>query len=447
MAKAASEQSHSPADALKAYLATIAEYSTARVQFYYSSLPSRKHSNPTGYASALAWWRKTLIDLTARGLLGQDKLVLHVDEHLREHLRWDKIGRPSSLGVITAELAHSSDLVRESEYLSSPDPQSFSVLSLLARPFWWTLSTVLGSSSSSSSIEYGEAADQKEWTKRQGDYVVADLVERAASQLTPKLDDLHADALSRLYTLKTFRDRLGPLCLPNVTLSERDCRVIKFLPPHATPTPSQPVPITAADRSTLSLLASVASLSASISSLEGRITAARNKAAGYAAQKRVELAKAALVEKRRDEKLLEERVGQRLKVQEVVSAIERAVGDEETLSALTLGTSTLRTVLSSPTLQLDNISELTSALDEQLVSAQEVSEAVDAVSAPERDALNDEVEAEWERLVKEEGEREDRQRIEEAKRKLETPAPEVEAKTEASATADEPSKEPAVPAQ
>ena len=386
-------------------------------------------------------------------------------------------------------------------------------------------------------------------------------LQRAASQLTPKLDDLHADALSRLYTLKTFRDRLGPLCLPNVTLSERDCRVlatylsrkgvcgfdgevssdcfrrfcepkywpktglsldllrtgssglgdlthipsqvIKFLPPHATPTPSQPVPITAADRSTLSLLASVASLSASISSLEGRITAARNKAAGYAAQKRVELAKAALVEKRRDEKLLEERVGQRLKVQEVVSAIERAVGDEEvsvvlasvcsgrassgtnalcrlprcyvgdstpspcsslfitnpraqTLSALTLGTSTLRTVLSSPTLQLDNISELTSALDEQLVSAQEVSEAVDAVSAPERDALNDEVEAEWERLVKEEGEREDRQRIEEAKRKLETPAPvpastspaeEVEAKTEASATADEPSKEPAVPAQ
>lgn len=51
-------------------------------------------------------------------------------------------------------------------------------------------------------------------------------LQRAASQLTPKLDDLHADALSRLYTLKTFRDRLGPLCLPNVTLSERDCRVL-----------------------------------------------------------------------------------------------------------------------------------------------------------------------------------------------------------------------------
>lgn len=127
----------------------------------------------------------------------------------------------------------------------------------------------------------------------------------------------------------------------------------------------------------------------------------------------------------------------------------------QTLSALTLGTSTLRTVLASPTLQLDNISELTSALDEQLVSAQEVSEAVDAVGAPEREAAIDEneVEEEWEKLVKEEEEREERQRVEEAKRKLETPAPvpastsqaeEVEFKTET--PADTASKEP-VPAQ
>ena len=126
----------------------------------------------------------------------------------------------------------------------------------------------------------------------------------------------------------------------------------------------------------------------------------------------------------------------------------------QTLSALTLGTSTLRAVLASPTLQLDNISELTSALDEQLVSAQEVSEAVDAVGAPEREAAIDEneVEEEWEKLVKEEEEREERQKVEEANRKLETPAPmpstsqaeEVESKTET--PADKPSKEP-VPLQ
>lgn len=186
------------------------------------------------------------------------------------------------------------------------------------------------------------------------------------------MDDLHVDALSRLYTLKTFKERLGPLCLPHVTLSERDCavlatylsrkgwcgfdgevrvlpgnkapqaepraskahvrsrlQVIRFIAPHTTPSASNPIVISSADRSTLSLLASLASLSASITSLEARITAARSRAAAYASQKRPELAKAALIEKRREEKLLEERVGQRLKVQEVVAAIERAVGDEE----------------------------------------------------------------------------------------------------------------------
>lgn len=76
------------------------EYGTPKLQFYYSSLPGRKTSNPTGYSSALSWWRKTLADLTAKGLVGPDKLVLVVDAELRENLRIDKVGRPSSLGVI-----------------------------------------------------------------------------------------------------------------------------------------------------------------------------------------------------------------------------------------------------------------------------------------------------------------------------------------------------------
>lgn len=92
-------------DALHSHLASIPEYSTPRIQFYYSSLPSRKHSNPTGYSAALAWWRKTLQDLVQRGLLGDDKLSLHVDEPLREQLRWDSVGRPTSLGVIIVRTA------------------------------------------------------------------------------------------------------------------------------------------------------------------------------------------------------------------------------------------------------------------------------------------------------------------------------------------------------
>ncbi|EGU12344.1 hypothetical protein RTG_01366 [Rhodotorula toruloides ATCC 204091] len=383
-------------DPLKGYLATISEYSTPRVQFYYSSLPSRKHSNPTGYSGAISWWRKTLVDLVARGLLSDDKLLIHVDEELRAKLRWDKAGRPSSLGVIVAELAQTSDLVPTATYLSSPEPQSLSVVSLLTRPFWWGLSKVWGSSGG---IEYGEAVDEKEWARRKGEYVVPDLVERAASNLLPKLSDLHADALSRLHTVKSFQEKLGSLCLPDVKLSERDCEVIKFAPPLSDPASNSSLTITEADRSTLTLLTTLATLSASITSLESRIASEQAQFAKYASEKRMELAKAHLISRKRAEKLLEERAGQRTKVQEVVWAIERAIGDEETMSALSLGTSTLRTILSSPTLQLDNIESTTSLLDETLISAQEVNEAVDSVSAPLAREVEDEVDAELRELA------------------------------------------------
>ncbi|BGO89806.1 hypothetical protein NBRC10512_007223 [Rhodotorula toruloides] len=447
-------------DPLKSYLATISEYSTPRVQFYYSSLPSRKHSNPTGYSGAISWWRKTLVDLVARGLLSDDKLLIHVDEELREKLRWDKAGRPSSLGVIVAELAQTSDLVPTVTYLSSPEPQTLSVVSLLARPFWWGLSRIWGSSRS---IEYGEAADEKEWVRRQGDYVVPDLVERAVSSLLPKLPDLHADALSRLYTVKSFQEKLGSLCLPNVKLSERDCevlagylskqghcafdgKVIKFAPPLSDPASSSSLTITDADRSTITLLTTLATLSASITSLESRIASEQAQFAGYASEKRMELAKAHLISRKRAEKLLEERAGQRTKVQEVVWAIERAIGDEETMSALSLGTSTLRTILSSPTLQLDNIESTTSLLDETLISAQTVNEAVDSVSAPLAREVEDEVDAELRELVEaekrkegEEEERKEKERVEEAAKKLEeaTKVPATAEKREESAERQE----------
>uniref|UniRef100_A0A0K3CEP8 SNF7 family protein n=1 Tax=Rhodotorula toruloides TaxID=5286 RepID=A0A0K3CEP8_RHOTO len=430
-------------DPLKGYLATISEYSTPRVQFYYSSLPSRKHSNPTGYSGAISWWRKTLVDLVARGLLSDDKLLIHVDEELRAKLRWDKAGRPSSLGVIVAELAQTSDLVPTATYLSSPEPQSLSVVSLLTRPFWWGLSKVWGSSGG---IEYGEAVDEKEWARRKGEYVVPDLVERAASNLLPKLSDLHADALSRLHTVKSFQEKLGSLCLPDVKLSERDCEVIKFAPPLSDPASNSSLTITEADRSTLTLLTTLATLSASITSLESRIASEQAQFAKYASEKRMELAKAHLISRKRAEKLLEERAGQRTKVQEVVWAIERAIGDEETMSALSLGTSTLRTILSSPTLQLDNIESTTSLLDETLISAQEVNEAVDSVSAPLAREVEDEVDAELRELVeaekrkeREEEERKEKERVEAAAKKLEeaTNIPQTADKREESAERQE----------
>ncbi|GAA5971508.1 hypothetical protein JCM11641_000618 [Rhodosporidiobolus odoratus] len=433
-------------DNLRDYLSTIPEYSTPRIQFYYSSLAPKKQSNPAGYSSAINWWRHTLVSLVQKGLLSDDKLVLTVDEDLREKLKWDKVGRPTSLGVIVAELAQTSDLTPLSTYLASPlpsaDEPSWSVASLLTRPFWWGLSKVWGDGGDGPDL--GEKADDNEWKRRKGEWVVPELVEKAATALLPRLPDLHADALSRLYTLRSFREKLGPLCLPGVTLSLRDCEVlarylevkgecafdgevIKFSAPLSTPATST-LEITQSDRSTLSLLSTLSSLSNYITSLETRISSEQALVRKYAAgeSKNLTLAKGHMVGRKRLEKLLDERVGARSKVQEVVLAIERAAGDEETLQALSLGTSTLREVLSSPTLQLSNIEATTSALDDALITSQQVTEAVDSAATPLSSEMEGEVEEELKELVEEEKmekrekvERTEEERVSEMERKME----------------------------
>ncbi|GAA6026769.1 hypothetical protein JCM8097_005848 [Rhodosporidiobolus ruineniae] len=436
--------SDSSSSALRDHLQLIPEYSTQRIQFYYSSLPPKKLSNPTGYSSAVQWWRRTLVDLVQRGFLTDDKLVLTADDELREMLRWDKVGRPSSLGVVIAELAQSLDLIPLPTYLSQPLPpassgeSSFSIVSLLTRPFWWGLSKVWGSGEGG--VDLGEKADENEWKKRKGEWVVPDLVERAASSLLPHLSTKHASALSRLYTLRTFRDEFGGLCLPDVTFSERDCEVlvryleakgecsfdgevVKFAAPHSAPNSSLPI-ITPSDRSILTLRATLSSLSSYISTLESRIAAEQALVHKYATgsegvAKNVALAKSHIQARKRVEKLLEEKVGARAKVEEVMMGIERAVGDEETLQALSLGTSTLRSILSSPTLQLDNIAATTSALDDSLIAAQEVSDAVEGISAPERAEWEGEVEDELRELQMEEEREKEESRVREAERKLE----------------------------
>lgn len=92
----------------------------------------------------------------------------------------------------------------------------------------------------------------------------------------------------------------------------------------------------------------------------------------------------------------------------------------QTLSALSLGATTLRTVLSSPTLQLSNIEATTSLLDDSLVAAQEVREAVDAVGAGAAEIDEDEVERELREMVAKEEKDAEEQRVREVAGTLES---------------------------
>lgn len=72
----------------------------------------------------------------------------------------------------------------------------------------------------------------------------------------------------------------------------------------------------------------------------------------------------------------------------------------QTMAALTLGTKTLRTLISSPTLSLDHVEATTSALSDALADADDISRAVDAVGGEALDAdMEEEVEGELKELI------------------------------------------------
>ena len=117
----------------------------------------------------------------------------------------------------------------------------------------------------------------------------------------------------------------------------------------------------------------------------------------------------------------------------------------QTLEALSLGSSTLRTILASPTLQISNIEATTSALDETLIAANEINEAVDSVAALD-EGMEMEVEDELRELQeKEKRVEEEAQKDREAERErklLEAKAPSgLGEKKEEETKAGEPSKD------
>ncbi|SCZ97633.1 BZ3500_MvSof-1268-A1-R1_Chr4-3g07318 [Microbotryum saponariae] len=394
---------HPPLSATS-YLSSLPELSTARGQFLYSSFSSRKQSNPTGYAGALSWWRTQLVRMTSQALLGDHRLVIKIDDDLRHLLRTHKLGRPASLATVIvshrsqpviAEMVNDQSCIPLSTYLASPSTDATSssgtsLLGLVTRPLGWAASRLLGrASSSSSSTTYD---DTVEWLKRQGEYVVVPLIEKATTTLLPRLEAHLIDPLSRLMTLHTFRARFGSQLLdPDAELSTLDVQVlvkhlcdqgycvqkgeaIKFRPFHQSATSTTPpLTITSSDLSILSLLSTLTQLEAYITSLQTRIKTYQSLATtALSTQQPTTLIKSHLAQKRYVQKILEQKLGARDKLSQVLLGIETATSDNEMIKAMELGADVLREVVGDPEIRLKRVEEVNERLAQGLEDAREI---------------------------------------------------------------------------
>ncbi|KAG0152162.1 hypothetical protein CROQUDRAFT_35739 [Cronartium quercuum f. sp. fusiforme G11] len=430
--------SSSALDPLQAYLASLPEFqSVDRVEALYADFSSSRYSNPAGYSANVATWARIFYNILRLGLQPTpseqtaDRLVLHVGDLLLDGLRRPGVGRPYGLYspiVSLSDTAANSPpvLFLRSEFMSAVRPisEGSSAYSLL--------STVLRSVLQAVSGSYFDAEQRLEkldlnqrWTAVKTDWVHLPLISEAAQGVIGRYTNSAAtlSPLDRLFTLGQFRDELTtdlfsgssptPLSSSDTVVLLRhlqrdrrvlvfDGQIIKFVAPEQITANGQaavgPPLLNETDRGIISVRETVNQLNQQIASIEKRIQQQTDQARVYLAKGRKELAASALRARKSLHELLARRLGTLDTLQTVYMKIEQSSSDVEIMAAYEKSASTLKSLLSNPSLNLERVERTVEDLQELVADEAEVENALKAgaVSMPIDEA---ELEAELAGLV------------------------------------------------
>ncbi|CAE6535843.1 unnamed protein product [Rhizoctonia solani] len=400
-------------------------------------------SNPAGYSANIEWWRRTLSEVTARGLQPAGILVLRADTVLVDSFRWDKVGKPlgvgyalTSLSTPTTSCAASAPFIPLKRFLELPGsvylPESGlayrAASALVGRSLWWALQqTGL----------VGDDVIRETW----GDFVILPNVEAAAKKV---IDIQRAKGgigpASALYNFASFRQTFGSLAAQysGATLSETDARVlvkhlerdrgcvvvdrqadvIKFVEEGS----SEREGITSVDKGILEMSVTLAKLQEQVDEIQKRIEERAEKINTLLRKKQKELALSMLRSRKELETLLKLRLGALETVQTALMKIETAAGDiaaSPIMKAYETSSATLKELLADPRLQREHIDQTMESMADALADHKEVEEAIALGGVPSDPAEDDELARELQQLV-EENEREAQEQESERKREEKT---------------------------
>ncbi|KAI0321646.1 Snf7-domain-containing protein [Amylostereum chailletii] len=411
-----------------ASLPTYSSASSSRLQSLYSDISRQKHSNPTSFNSNIAWWHATLDAVLANGWQphSPDKLIVHANPSLPDSLRYEGTGKPLCLSTVVAELANTRILIPHSQFINAtqsiydPGWLPYRVASyVIGKPLRWALQqmNIVGTD------DAGHESDAERWRRVKGDYVSVPLVQRATEAVIARQRNTGISLSDALYSFDSFRAAYAAHALPDVVLSDADLRVllkhlqrdkrvlvtdkevIKFIDTDAPETPE----ITAVDRGILELKTAVANLQSQVDGIHQKIDACTEKASTALRQKRKELALSYIRSRKHLSDLLTKRLGSLEVLQSTLIRVEASADDIQIMKSYESSATTLRTILSHPSLQCDAIDGTMDAIASATADAREVDDAIRLGGDTARteaglDVDEDELEAELAALLQEEKE-------------------------------------------
>ncbi|THU96334.1 Snf7-domain-containing protein [Dendrothele bispora CBS 962.96] len=395
--------------------------SPSRLQSLYSDFSRKKQSDPASYQANIEWWRKSLENYVYDGHQRSHRLVLQAEKTLVDNYRIERVGKPIGLGAVVAELVTPPSpsslpvLFPVATFLSLPNSiysskskpsylaavPKFVLSYVVAKPLWWALEQVgvVGEDSLASSISsvFSSSSTSKSDTTWYGDYVFLDLLERAGENVLEKQAVKATTASDALYTFEGFRQEFSD-CFgstdgaTNSMMSELDMKVlleylerdkeaivvdagiVKFL--GTVGLMERDSEITAVDRGILELKTAVEGLHTQVDGIHKRIEQRTSEASEALRQKRKGLAMSYLRSRKQLEDLLTKRLGALDNLEGTLIRVEAAAGDVEILKSYSTSTTTLRAILSHPSLQRDSIEKTMEAMAEATADAKEIDQAM-----------------------------------------------------------------------
>ncbi|KAG9123599.1 hypothetical protein FRC07_014581 [Ceratobasidium sp. 392] len=410
-----------------AQVARILTIASQRLQSLYSDLAKKRISNPAGYTSNVEWWRRTLSEVTARGLQPAGVLVLRADSQLVDEFRWGKVGQPLGVGYALTSLSTpptsspaSAPFIPLARFLALPHsiylPESglaYRVASaIIGQPLWWALQ------------QAGLAGSDDVVKETWGDFVILANVEASAKAVSAAQRAKGAIGPSAaLYTFASFRQQFGTLAMSHsgASLSETDVRVlvkhlerdhgcvvvdkqadvIKFVEEGS----SEQETITSIDKGILEMSITATKLQEQVDEIQRRIEERAEKINSMLRKKQNDLALSLLRSRKQLEALLKLRLGALETVQSALMKVETAAGDVAIMKAYETSTATLKELLADPRLQREHIDQTMENMADALADHKEVEDAIALGGVPSDPTEDEELASELQALV-EENERE-----------------------------------------
>ncbi|EPY53617.1 vacuolar sorting protein [Schizosaccharomyces cryophilus OY26] len=386
-------------------------FKESRLRSLFSDFRNLYLKNPEGFKANIDTWKDAIETASFHNKL-KSKLTVRFDEDLENSFFSSSFGKPLSLGVIASYLHEKGIWPKISEFLHVCKDPNLGSQSYFSLHSWIQWGSNIISSRLQRGIQFGSSYPSDI-------LVLVKNVELLASLIRKEAHRLQSTYTSTIYTWSSFQSTFGPILWKDTILSsdELECLLqwmchrmhlivfdkdtIKFLPSD-----TQEGILETADKSIAAIMESRSSIYKSkdavnqkIEDFSLRVQEAISKAEKLTALTYLRRKKILLKESERKEAAL-------LQVDSLLSSIDEAFESKLLLSALSSGSEVLKSVVGQMG-GIEHVNEILDSVQEAKLDFQEIDSAITATTAPEADVDTEELEKEWEDLIKEDKKEED----------------------------------------